>query len=148
VEEIGELVRIGELDFKHAVAVLEENGAAGVLEDGVGERVATVDFALNLAGEVVARVLGLPVAARDAVGVAEGAVGADGMAAGFGAELGNEGPAVEAGGAREEIAEGVAEGGFMLDALRAGLGEGAVVFADEGMRGRDLDGASGHEVNK
>jgi hypothetical protein len=29
---------------------------------------------------------------------------------------------VQARGAREEIAEGVAEGGFMVDALRAGLG--------------------------
>jgi len=133
VEEIGELVRIGELDFKHAVAVLEENGAAGVLEDGVGERVATADLALDLAGEIVAGVLGLPIAAGDAVGVADGAVGADGMAAGFGAELGDEGPAVETGGVREEFLKGVAEGGFVLDSLRAGLREGAMVFADERM---------------
>ncbi len=148
VQQIGELVRVGEVGFEDAVAVLEEDGAAGVLEDGVGERVAAADLALDLAGEVVAGVLGLPVAAGDAVGVAEGAVGADGVAAGFGAELGDEGPAVEAGGVREEIPEGVAEGQFMFDALRAGLGEGAVVFADEGMRGRDLDGAPGHGLNK
>ncbi len=71
------------------------------------------------------------------------------LAADFGAELGDEGPAVEAGGDREEIAEGVAEGEFMIDALRAGLGRGrTVVFADEGVRGRDLDGAPGNEVNE
>ena len=135
MQKAGELAGVGEVRVKNAVAVLEENGAVGVLEDGVGERVATADLALDLAGEIVAGVLGLPIAARDAVGVAQGAVGADGMAAGFGAELGDEGPAMEAGGVREEFLKGVAEGGFVLDSLRAGLREGAMLFADEGMGG-------------
>ena len=57
------------------------------------------------------------------------------MAAGLRAQLSNEGPAVETGGVGEKILKGVAEGGFVLDSLRAGLREGAMLFADEGMGG-------------
>ena len=46
-----------------SLAVLEEDGLAGVLEDDVAERVALGDLLLDLGVEVVVGVLGLPVAA-------------------------------------------------------------------------------------
>jgi hypothetical protein len=76
-EQVGELAGVGEVDFDNGRAVLIEDGAVGVLEDGVGERIAAADLALDFAGEVVARVLGFPVAAGERVGVANGAVGTD-----------------------------------------------------------------------
>jgi hypothetical protein len=66
------------------------------------------------------------------------------MAAGLGAALGLEAPAVEAGGIREQVLERAAKAEFVLDALRAKGRQRALVFADERMGGRDLGGWPRH----
>ena len=53
---------------------------AGVLEDDVAQRVALLDLLGDFRVEVVVGVLGFPVAADQAHGVFEGAVGADALA--------------------------------------------------------------------
>src|SRR5205085_9572570 len=86
-------------------AVLIQDGPAGVLEDGVGERVLAVDLLADFGVEVIVGVLGLPVAAGQVVGVAQGAVGDDGPAAGLEPLLGDQRPADGGGGVGEESAE-------------------------------------------
>ena len=66
------------------VPVLDQDGSAGVLEDDVILGVAPVELALDFGIQVVAGVLGLPVAPGHAQGVLDGAVGND---AGVGAQL-------------------------------------------------------------
>jgi hypothetical protein len=79
------------------------------------------------------RVLGFPEAARQAVGVEDRAVGPDAVAAGLGAKLGHEAPAVEARGIREQVLKGPAEAEFVLHALPAKRRQRALVFADQRM---------------
>ena len=55
--------------------VLEQNSGEGVFEDDVVAGVAAVELGLDFGVEVVVTVLGLPVAAGHAEGVADGAVG-------------------------------------------------------------------------
>ena len=86
-DEAVERAGLVHVDAHGLFAVLDEDGGAGVLEDDVVARVAGVEFALDLLVEVVAGVLGLPVAACHAEGVFHGAVGH--YAAG--AQLGDEG---------------------------------------------------------
>ena len=55
--------------------VLGEDGSEGVLEDDVVARVASVELGMDFGVEVVVAVLGLPVAAGHAEGVADCTVG-------------------------------------------------------------------------
>ena len=107
-EEVGELAGVGEIGFGYGRAVLIEDGARGVLENRVGERIAAANLAVDFAGEVVAGVLGFPVAAREGVRVANGAVGADLLTgdSDFFGEL----PAEESRGTGQQVGEGAAEG--------------------------------------
>jgi hypothetical protein len=68
------------------------------------------------------------------------------MSTSFGSEFGNELLIMEPGTSVEQILECVAEGGLVLHSLRAQRGERAVVFADEGVSGRDLSGLTSHLI--
>ena len=74
-DEAVELARAGHVDAHGLVAVLDEDGGLGVLEEDVVAGVAAVELGLDLGVEVVVGVLGLPVAAGHAEGVLDGAVG-------------------------------------------------------------------------
>jgi len=74
----------------------------GILKDDVGKGVAARDLLLDLGVEIVLGVLGFPVAARQAVAVAQGAVGTNERAAGLSRKLGDEGPVLEPGGLLEQ----------------------------------------------
>ena len=64
VEQVGELLRRRSgRSAQRFCAVLEQDRAAGVLEDDVAERIALVDLLGDFGVEVVVGVLGLPVAA-------------------------------------------------------------------------------------
>ena len=60
---------------ENLLLVLIEDAGLRVLEDDVRKLVAARDLALNFGVEVVLGVLGLPVTARQAVRVAQGAAG-------------------------------------------------------------------------
>lgn len=77
VQELGEVGGVAKLELREWLAVLKENGLAGVLEDRVLERIAFVLLASYLGIEAVGRVLGLPVAAGEVVAVEDGAIWAD-----------------------------------------------------------------------
>ena len=77
VEEVCEFLGIAETEAGYGLLVLVEDGTAGVFEDGVGERIAATDFAEDFGVELVAGVLGLPVAAGEVVAVPEGSVRTD-----------------------------------------------------------------------
>ena len=143
-QQVGQVARVGEVGVHHRGAVLVEHGAAGVFEDGVAEGVAAADLAVDLAVQVVVRILGFPEAARQAVGVEDRAVGPYAVAAGLGAPLGHEAPAVEARGIRQQVLERPAKAEFVLDTLAAKGRERALVFADERMGRRNLGGWPGH----
>ena len=68
-----------------------------------------MEFAFGFAVQVVVGILGFPIAAGEAIGIEDGAVGADAVATGFGARFRYEVPAVQAGGIGEEVFEGTAE---------------------------------------
>jgi hypothetical protein len=106
---------------------LDEDAGLGVFEDDVAEGVAFGDFFLDFGVEVVPGVFGFPVATDQEHLVFEGAVGADGFAGGFFAELGDECPVVGAGGVLEEELEGRGESAFVEDVLVLEIGEGGVV---------------------
>src|SRR5271157_5963102 len=62
---------------------LKQDAGLSVLKDNVGEGVAARDLALDLGVKIVLGVLGFPVAARQAVAVAQGAVRTNQRAAGL-----------------------------------------------------------------
>ena len=79
LEQPRELLAVAEVDAHDLGLVLDQDGRAGVLEDDVAERVALCDLLADFGVEVVVGVLGFPVAADQAHGVFEGAVGADAL---------------------------------------------------------------------
>ena len=117
VDQVGQLLRVGELDPHNHGLVLKEHGLARVFEDRVREWIAWLALFGNLGVEIVAGVLGFPVAARQAVRVAHGAVGNDALAAGLGGQLGHERPVVRPGRVGEHGLEGGAQGAFVRDML-------------------------------
>ena len=119
IEEDGQFVGVAEVGAEGRLLVLIEDSAAGVFEDGVGERIA--------AAEVVA--------------VPEGAIGADEAVAGAQGLLTDQFPAYEAARALEEILERGAECRLVLDVPGAVPLKLLVVAADQGMGGRDVEGA-------
>ena len=92
-DEAMEVPGAGHIDAHGLLAVLEENGGLGVLEDDVVAGVAAVELGLDFGVEVVVGVLGLPVAPVHAEGVFHRAVGADGGSGyrGAGGQLIDEG---------------------------------------------------------
>jgi hypothetical protein len=139
-QQVGEVARVGEVGLHDRAAVLVEHAAAGVFENRVADGVAAADLAVDFAVQVVVRVFGFPKAPREAVGVEDRAIGADAVAAGFGAKLGHEAPSVEARGIGEEVLKGAAKAEFVLHTLIAKGGKGAVVLADQRVCGRKLGG--------
>ena len=94
VEQIGDGLRVGQIDVDRDLAVLEKDGAAGVFEDRVAERVALGPLLADFDAEIVVGVFGFPVAALKIENIPQRAVGNDRFA--FDAErlLGNEEPTV------------------------------------------------------
>lgn len=87
VKQADEFGEVGEIEFADRLAVLNESGAEGVLEDDVVLRVTALVLAADLGVEVVGGVLRLPVAAREVEFVADGAVGTDGALGGGGGRV-------------------------------------------------------------
>ncbi len=144
-KESGKLAGIGEIAGEDAVAVLIEDGALGVLKDGVVKGVAAADFLFDFAVEIVVGVLRFPVAARDGEGIAEGSVETDRVAAGRGGgPFGDECPVVEAGGIGEKDLKGVAEAAFVFYILSSDLGKGLVIGANEAVIRWNFDRAGCH----
>jgi len=76
VEQVGELLPVGQVEAVALLAALEEDGTAGVLEDGVDQWIALGDFLGDLGVDVVADVFGFPEASA-VENVAEDAIGED-----------------------------------------------------------------------
>ena len=124
-EQGGQFGRLPEVGLQDALLVLVQDGAAGVLEDGVDEGVAAFDLGLDLGVQVVLGVLGLPVAARDAEIVLQGGVGP--LAAGVQGLFEEQGPAGGLGVGVQELGEGES-GGLLLGGVVGGVaGEVGVV---------------------
>ncbi len=142
VEQVGKLPRIVQVGVEGLLAILEEDGSPGVLEDDVVERVAAGRFLADFGREVVVGVFGLPIAVGQIEFVAERAVGIDRPAAAFDGLLGDERQAVRLGGFAEQLLEGGFEGSFMRDILR-GVGLEGLVVGGQRLVCR-LDGAGRH----
>ena len=144
VEELRQFGGVAQLDLRERLAVLEENGLAGVLEDGVLERIAFLLLAGDLGVQVVRGVLGLPVAAGKVVAVEDGGVGTDEPSAGASHPVfGGERPAL---GQRvgEQILEGRAERALVRYTVLAVLFKLPIVVPDAGV-GRRYVGRARHE---
>ena len=108
-----------------------ENGAAGGLEEDVGERVAGLGFFADLGCKVVSFILGFPKAVNKGKSIDESAVGAEGLlASAFELILFNEVPAIGAGAVLKQVGEGGASVAFGSMAFRPEAGEGSVVALD------------------
>src|SRR5208283_820739 len=107
------------------------------LKDDVGEGVAARDLPFDLAVEIVLRVFAFPVAARQAVAVAQGAVRTNDRAAGLSRKLGNEGPVLEPGGLLEQGLEGRTHAHLVEHPLRPQSGDVFVILANGAVRGSD-----------
>ena len=127
VEEVGQFPGVVEVDAEDFAALLEEDGGAGVFEDGVGEGVFLLDFLGDFGIEVGGGIFGFPEAAAVVELVAESGVGDDGVGVDLDALFGDEGPAEGAGGGFEEGLEGGAEGEFVGDEEGGEVLEGGVV---------------------
>ena len=130
VEEGGQLLRVGQVEPVALLAALEQHRPAGVLENGVGQRVALGDLLLNLGVEVVVGVLGLPEAAAHVEQVAQGAVGSDAALADLEPLLGDELPAVRLGRFFQQAPEGGFKGAFVRHLVVAVALQGGVVLLD------------------
>ena len=87
--------------------VLIEDGAAGGLEEDVGEWVSGGAFLFDLGVDVIAKIFRLPDAVLESEFVNEGTVGAKGLLAGaFERELFDQVPFIGRGALLEEISEG------------------------------------------
>ena len=116
---------------EHDVAVLEEQGAVGALEEDVGAGIARLKLLLHLGFEGIFGVLGFPVAAREIGGVDEGSVNAEGMAVlALDGVLGDEGPVVLAGAGLEQVLEGSADVTLLVEVAAGEALEGGVVGLD------------------
>ncbi|HLX63751.1 MAG TPA: hypothetical protein VKX17_20945 [Planctomycetota bacterium] len=140
VEQVGELLRVLQIDAQDFVFVLNQDGFAGVFEDDVVERVAARFFLGDFGVEGIGGIFGFPIAAGERVFVADDAVGADAGAAGDGGVLGDfgdESPAAGVGGVGEELLEGGADGHFVIDALGGDGFEALVLVLDGAVGGFD-----------
>jgi len=126
-------------------ALLEEDGAVGLLEEDIVAGVAGGEFGFDFAVEVVGGIFGFPVAVGEAETVEESAVELD-LVAGFAfaAVFGDELPTEPAGAGFEEGLEGGADGAFVFDAETVEFGEGVVVVLDDFVGGLEVE--MGHSV--
>ena len=76
---------------------MKQNAGLGVLKDDVGKGIAARDLLLDLGVKIVLGVFGFPVATRQAVAVAQGAVKTNQRSAGLSRKLGDEGPVLQPG---------------------------------------------------
>jgi len=114
---------------------LEQDAGLIVLKDDVGEGVAVRDLPLDLGVKIVLGVFGFPVAARQAVAVAQGAVRANDRAAGLSRKLGDEGPVLQPGGLLEQGLEGRTHAHLVKHTLRPQGCDVFVIPANGAMRG-------------
>jgi hypothetical protein len=77
VEQVGEGLRVGQVEAVDLLPVLVKDRLPGVLKDGVAVRVALLDLLGNLDIQIVVGVLGSPVAVLEVEVVAERTVGRD-----------------------------------------------------------------------
>jgi len=75
LEQPPELFAVAEVDAHDLGLVLDQDGDARIFEDDVAQRVALLDLLADFHIQVIVRVLSFPVAADQAHGVFEGAVG-------------------------------------------------------------------------
>ena len=64
-QQVGKLGRLLNVCVQHHLPVLIQDGPARVFKDGINQRILALDFLLDLRVQIVARVFGFPVAARD-----------------------------------------------------------------------------------
>ncbi|PLS67422.1 MAG: hypothetical protein CV045_13705, partial [Cyanobacteria bacterium M5B4] len=131
----GELGAVGHIIVAEARAILVENGGAGILKDGVAERVAQARLLDNLGFEVVILIFGFPEATRDFEGIQQGPVNSAAVAhailslkrpralAAFAAKRGEQG------------GEGIAQGGLFGGSRGGQLGKAGIIGGDSGIAG-------------
>lgn len=145
LEDFAELLGLGvEVALEHDFAVLHEEGAAGLPEEGVFAGVAELELGAHLGDEVVGVILVLDDAVRDAVGVEQHGVEAErgaALAAGDGV-FADEGPLERAGAVLDEAVPGFADGGFVRGSDVGELGQRGVVGADGRVGGFERKGRS------
>ena len=130
-ERLDQLRGVGQVGVERHASVLPEDGALGRLEEDVVARVAGRELALDLGGEVVVDILGLPVAVGEAEVVDQRAVDDDAFVAPRAdGVFGHEGPATLTGNVLEEGLESGAYRGFVGDAELGELVEDGVVEFD------------------
>ena len=143
LQRFDQLRGVGQVGVEGQASVLPQHRPLRRLEEDIVARVAGLELALDLGGQVVVNVLGLPVAVRQPEIVDQRAVGDDALAAsGVERELRHEGPAALAGAGFEEGLEGGAHRGFVGDAEAGELVERGVVGLDGLVGG--LEGEGGH----
>ena len=144
LQRLDQLRRVGEVGVERQAPVLPEHGPARRLEEDVVARVAGRELALDLGGQVVVFVLGLPVAVREVELVDQGAVNDDASAgARVDGVLGHEGPAELAGAVFEQGLEGGAHGGLAGDVEVGEAAEGGVVVFDGLVAGFEVESRHG-----
>ena len=128
IDELNEVVGLGDGFVGDAGSGLVEHGALGSLEDDVVARIAFVELRFDFAVEVVFFVLGFPVAVGEVKGVDQGAVDSNVDAAcALDRELRNEGEMELFSAIGEEFGEGVADLGFVVEVELSDLVEGGVI---------------------
>src|SRR5579872_4077282 len=127
VEYSDEFFGVGQVYVEGEFVVLVEDGAARVLEDGVGDGVARADLFADLDVEVVFGVLGFPVATREVEAIAHGAIGTFAVGEDL---LWNEHPVGGLGKGGEEVLKGTAHGGFVRDFFLVVGGKFLVIVVD------------------
>jgi len=121
-------------------AALEEDGALGHLEDGVGGGIALLDLTADFAVELVAHVLGFPEAVALFPVVEEGAVNGDAAFGAFHPVLADEGPMESAAVAGQHVVKGAADGAFVVEVELAEAAENFVIALDQLVAGFDGEG--------
>ena len=121
-------------------AVLHEEDALRLPEQGVLGRVAELELGPHLGGEVVRVVLRLDATVDEAVLVEEGAVEAERCRTlAVQLVLADERPVQRAGAGLDELVEGGADRGFVPGADVGELGEGEVIAADGPVRRLEIE---------
>ena len=145
LEDIDQLFVVGEVGFIDALGILVKDGAIGLPEEDVLLRVAEAELDLDLLFEVVGGVFGFPDAVVEAVVVEQGTVGfCVGLALALDGVFGDERPIELAGAGFEQLLEGAADGGLVLDAELGEIGQGLVVKGDWFMGWLQLEAGHGH----
>lgn len=110
LQEVLYVVDSGHVQVEFFTFALVEDGAARVLEDGVGEGVVFLDFFGDLAVKVAFGAFGFPVAAPQVVDIAQHAIGPDAALDGL---FVHQRPADLARAVGQQVVEGRAQGEFV-----------------------------------